>query len=195
MKMTLVALMAIAVFGAGLLAVSQAEAANPATITVTVTIQNLSLTISPSTFAVGTVVVSSNTVSSALGVTNDGNVNETYTLQLTGTDLLGVGETEAAIGTANTSVLQALFTGFGGTTPASPDFGADAAADDDVVKASGTQTASATVYGFSTGTGTGASVPAGGVRDLYLQYSAPSSDTATGGVQEDLTVTVTAQAG
>src|SRR5438874_12618462 len=60
-----------------------ALAANPATISVTVTIQNLSVSAS-GPVALGTVVAGSQTVSAgASTVTNDGNVTETYSLSLT----------------------------------------------------------------------------------------------------------------
>jgi len=194
MKKTMIALMAIAAFGVSLLAVSQAEAATTAAITVTVTIRNLSVAVSPSAVAFGTVPTSSNNVSTAVDVTNDGNVTETYTLQLTGTDLLTVGETETAAA-LNTFVLQALFQADGGTAAVSGDFGADTGADDDVVKAAGgAQTASASVYAWTGSTDNGAAVPATTVLDLYFKYSAPTSDTATAGVQEELTVTITATA-
>src|SRR3972149_4821522 len=58
-------------------------AANPATISVTVTIQNLSVS-ATGPIGFGTVLASSETVSgSASTVTNDGNVTETYSLSLT----------------------------------------------------------------------------------------------------------------
>lgn len=60
-----------------------ALAANPATITVTVTIQNLSVS-ATGPIAFGTVTAGSESVpGSASTVTNDGNVVETYSLSLT----------------------------------------------------------------------------------------------------------------
>ena len=62
---------------------SLALAGNPATISVTVTIQNLSVSAS-GPIAFGTVVAGTQTVSgSASTVTNDGNVTETYSLNVT----------------------------------------------------------------------------------------------------------------
>ena len=192
MRKAMVPMMAVAALGISLLIPSQAAAATSSDITVTVTITHLSLSVTDGTVAFGLVDTSSETVSSAAEVvTNDGNIAETYTLQLTTSDVMTVGEMETGTG-VDTFVLQALFTGSGGAAPASGDFGADGGADDDVVKSSGTQSASATVYGFASGTGTGASVPASGVRDLYLKYSAPTS--VTSGAQEDLVVTLTATA-
>src|SRR5215831_11794721 len=73
---------AVTMLGVGLLA-GPALAGNPATITVTVTIQNLSVS-ATGPIAFGTVVASSQTVSgSSSTVTNDGNVTETYSLNLT----------------------------------------------------------------------------------------------------------------
>src|SRR3990170_6374561 len=62
--------------------VSVTQAANPATINVTVTIQNLSVS-ATGPIAFGTVTAGSATVNStASTVTNDGNVTETYSLNL-----------------------------------------------------------------------------------------------------------------
>lgn len=170
----------------------KAEAAETGPISVTVTVQYLSVTVSDGTIAFATVAPTTHTVAGEKQVvTNDGNINETYTLRLTTTDVYIVGETETGTG-ANTFVLQALFTGSGGTAPVSGDFGADAGTADDVVKASASQTATAAVYAWTGGTGTGAAVPAAGIRDLYLKYSAPTS--VTSGAQEDLVVTLTATA-
>lgn len=185
-----------AVFGAAacVLAAWPAAAATTANITITVTISNLAVSVTDGAIGFGTVSLASNTViGEKQVVTNNGNVAETYTIQLTAADLLTVGETETAAG-ANTFVLQALFTGSAGAAPASGDFGADAGTADDVVKSSGAQTASATTYAWTGSTANGLSVPATGGRDLYFKYSAPTSDAASGGAQEDLTVTVTATA-
>ena len=65
------------------LCASAVFAANPATIDVTVTIQNLSLT-TTGPIAFGVVLVSTTTVSSSAStVTNDGNTTETYDIKLT----------------------------------------------------------------------------------------------------------------
>ena len=193
MRKAMMLMIVVAASGISFLIPSPSAAATSSDITVTVTITHLSVAVADAAVSLGLVDTSSETVSSpAEIITNDGNVAETYTLQLTTTDVMTVGETETAAG-ADTSVLQALFTGSGGTAPISGDFGADAGTDDDVVKSTVPQSASATVYGFSTGTGTGASVPAAGVRDLYFKYSAPTS--VTSGAQEDLVVTLTATAG
>ena len=185
--------MAIAAFGVGLVTISQAEAVTTADITVTVTVEFLSFSVVDGAIAFSTVTIGSNTVNAEKQVvTNDGNVAETYTLQLTTTDIYTDGTTETAAG-ANTYVLQALFTGDAGTAPVSGDFGANTGTADDVVLSASAQTATAEVYSWSTSTGTGASVPAAGVRDLYFKYSAPTS--VTSGAQEDLVVTLAASAG
>lgn len=172
--------------------VMQAEAALTAGISVTVTVQVLSLSVVDGTIAFTTVAPGSNTVAAEKQVvTNDGNVSETYTIRLTTIDVYTVGETETAAG-VNTFVLQALFTGSAGAAPLSANFGADLPADDDVVKASASQTASTTVYAWTGSTANGASVAPSAVRDLYLKYSAPTS--VTTGLEENLTVTLTATA-
>ncbi len=195
MKRGLRIMTAVMVAGiAGLFAAPAAETATTANITITVTISNLAVSVTDGAIGFGTVSLGSNTVSvEKQVVTNNGNVAETYTIRSTASDLLTVGETETAAG-ANTFVLQALFTGSAGVAPASGDFGADAGTADDVVKSSGDQTATSATYAWTGSTANGSSVPTTGVRDLYFKYSAPTSDSVTSGVQEDLAVTVTATA-
>ncbi len=171
-----------------------AEAVPSASIAVTVTIQNLSVSISDGAVEFGVVAFGSRTVSSERQVVlNDGNAAQTYALQLAVVDQLTAGETETAAGD-NTFVLQALFTGVGGGIPSPVDFGADPGPADDVVKHSAPQSASSDGYGFAGGTGAGSSVLPGEARELSFQYSAPTSDTVTNGVQEDLAVTIIATA-
>lgn len=188
----MVRLMGVGIAGSFLVAVPAVAMA--ADITITVTISNLAVSVSDGSVAFGTVGLGSHTVAAEKQVvTNTGNVAQTYTIRLTTADLLTTGETETAAG-ANTFVLQGLFTGAGSAAPGSADFGGDAGTSDDVVRASGAQTSSATIYAWTGSTANGSSVPAAGVRDLYFKYSAPTSDSATGGAQENLAVTVAANA-
>src|SRR6185436_855978 len=93
-------------------------AANPATISVTVTIQNLSVS-ATGPIAFGTVVAGSQTVSGAAStVTNDGNVTETYSLSLTNP------ATWTAVGAAPSSAEEyALLALFNNAAPVGTDFG------------------------------------------------------------------------
>ena len=193
MRNSLRTLLAVAVGSVGLLAASPVQAAETATISITVTVQFLSVSVVDGAIALGTKGTGSNTVTTAdvQDVTNDGNVAETYTLQLTTTDVYTAGTTETGVG-ANTYVLQALFQADGGTAAVSGDFGADATNSDDVVLSASAQTASATTYAWTGSTDNGAAVPATTVLDLYFKYSAPTS--VTTGAQEDLVVTITATA-
>lgn len=161
------------VFGA-----STVHAINPATISVTVTVQNISVS-ATGPIAFGTVLVSSTTVSSAAStVTNDGNVTETYDLKLT--NPAGWTATAGAPG-AETYRLSAQFNA---AAPTAASFGAD----HDLTTAD--QTSSATIFA---GDQTGLSVAAAATRSLWFKFEAPISTTVT--TEQTITVTVTAVAG
>lgn len=154
-------------------------AANPATINVTVTIQNLSVS-ATGPIAFGTVSAGSATVSSSAStVTNDGNVTETYSLNLTNP----AGWT--AVQAAPAAEQYCLSAMFNTTRPASDSFTYANHA------LSTTSTAcSATKFA---GDQTGLSVPATGTRSLWFKFEAPSSTTVT--TQQTIVVTITAAAG
>ena len=157
---------------------SSVHAANPATIDVTVTIQNLSIS-TTGPIAYGVVATSSTTVSaSASTVTNDGNVTETYDLKLT--NPAGWTATAGAPG-AETYRLSAQFNV---AQPTAVSF----AADHDLTTAD--QTSSGTIFA---GDQTGLSVAAAATRSLWFKFEAPTSTTVT--TQQTITVTLTAAAG
>jgi hypothetical protein len=161
-----------------------AFAAETADITVTVTIQNLSLNLSSNTWALGTVVAASTTQmteANDITVSNDGNVNEDFTLKLTNP----AAWTAAAAPAPDVFVLSGLF-----CAAADAPGGADFAADD--VLTTTTQTATATILGFAGGSDDGVSVAAGGSVDLWLEFAAPTSSTDFS--QQTITVTVGAVA-
>ena len=161
-----------------LFSASVVHAVNPATISVTVTIQNLSVS-ATGPIAFGTVLVSSTTVSSAAStVTNDGNVTETYDMKLT--DPAGWTATSGAPG-AETYRLSAQFNV---AQPTAVSF----AADHDLTTTD--QTSSGTIFA---GDETGLSVAAAATRSLWFKFEAPTSTTVT--TQQSITVTVTASAG
>lgn len=194
MKKTIVAFMVVALFGWGLSAVSPAEAVNSsAAITVTVTVQHLSMTVTDGLVEFGAVEIDTNTINTAdaQNVTNSGNITETFSLQLTTTDVYLVGTTEAAAA-ENTFVLEALFLADGATAPNNAAFGVDSGTGDDVVLTT-IKAASATDFGLSTDTSNGLSVLAAGERDLYFNYGSPT--TVTTGVEENLEVTLSVTAG
>jgi len=154
-------------------------AANPATITVTVTIQNLSVS-ATGPIAFGTVTAGSETVSgSASTVTNDGNITETYSLSLTNP----AGWT--AVQAAPASEEYALSARFNTVAPAGASFTYADHALSTVSTAS-----SATKFA---GDQTGLSVSASGVRSLWFRFNAPTSTVVI--AQQSITVTVTAAAG
>ena len=160
--------------------VGPAWAANPATISVTVTIQNLSVSAS-GPIAFGTVVASSQTVSgSASTVTNDGNSIETFSLSITNpTSWTAV---QAAPSAAEE---YALLAEFNSSAPAAGGFSyANHALSTASVASSGTKFA---------GDQTGLSVAVSATRSLWFRFNAPTSTAVT--TQQTLTVTVTASAG
>lgn len=155
-----------------------ALAANPATINVTVTIQNLSVS-ATGPIAFGTVTASSTTVnSSASTVTNDGNVTETYDIKLT--DPASWTATASAPG----SETYRLSAQFNSTEPTSGSFGAD----HDLTTTD--QTCSGTIFA---GGQTGLSVAASATRSLWFKFEAPTSTAVTS--EQTIVITVTASAG
>ena len=158
---------------------SVARAANPATISVTVTIQNLSVS-ATGPIAFGTLVAGSETVSgSASTITNDGNVTETYSLDIT--DPAGWTGVQAAPGAEEYALLAQL-------NSAQPTAASFTYADHAL---STTSTAcSATKFA---GDETGASVAASGTRSLWFRFNAPTSTTVSN--EQTITVTITASVG
>lgn len=158
---------------------SSADAANPATITVTVTIQNLSVSAS-GPIAFGTVTAGSQTVSSgASTVTNDGNSPETFWLSLT--DPGGWTAVQSAPGAEE----YALLAKFNSGAPGAGTFTyVDHALSTVSTASSGSKFA---------GDETGLSVAAAATRSLWFRFNAPTSTVVT--AQQTITVTVTAAAG
>jgi len=171
----LTALAAVLLFGL----TSSAWAANPATILVTVTIQNLSVS-ATGPIAFGTVTAGSETVSgSASTVTNDGNITETYSLSLTNP----AGWT--AVQAAPAAEEYALLAQFNSGAPTAASFGyANHALSTTSVASSATKFA---------GNQTGLSVTATSTRSLWFRFNAPTSTAVA--TQQTITVTVTAAAG
>jgi len=157
-----------------------ARAGNPATISVTVTIQNLSVS-AVGSIAFGTVTAGSENVSSSGStVTNDGNVSETLSLSLTNPATWTA--VQAAPSAAEEFALLAKFSS-SAPTPASFAY-ADHALSTTSVGSSATKFA---------GNQTGLSVAAGKTRSLWFRFNAPTSTSVT--TQQTITVTVTAAAG
>ncbi len=171
----LVLLAAVALVSTG----GQAWGANPATISVTVTIQNLSVS-ATGPIAFGTVIAASQTVSgSASTVTNDGNVTETYSLSLANP------ASWTAVQAAPAAEQYALLARFNATAPADTLFTyANHALSTTSTASSGTKFA---------GDQTGLSVAAAATRSLWFRFNAPTSTAVT--TQQTITVTITAAAG
>jgi hypothetical protein len=163
---------------------SSTGAAQTADIDVTVTIQNLSISLSSNTWAIGTVTAGSTTQMTEaddITVTNDGNVDEDFTLELTDP----AAWTSAAAPGADIYTMSGLYCG-GGDAPGGADFGAE-----DVLTTA-TQTATATIFGYAGGSADGVSVGAGSSVDLWLEFQAPTSSSSF--VEQTITVTVGAVA-
>ena len=158
---------------------SSTQAINPATINVTVTIQNLSVSAS-GPIAFGTVAAGSVTVASdSSHVINNGNLAETYSLNLA--NPAGWTAVQAAPGIDE----YALSAQFNATQPLAGSFVyANHALSTGSTASSGTKFA---------GGQTGLSVAASAARYLWLKFEAPSSSTVF--TQQTIVVTVTAAAG
>jgi hypothetical protein len=158
---------------------STAQAINPATISVTVTIQNLSVA-ATGPIAFGTVSSGSVTVSTdSSEVTNDGNISETYSLDVS--EPVGWTAVQAATGVDEFC----LHAQFNSAQPTAVSFTyANHALTTAPVAASGTQFA---------GDQDGESVAASGVTYLWLKFEAPATSTLF--TQQTITVTLTAAAG
>ncbi|MFH0778023.1 MAG: hypothetical protein V2A71_05255 [Candidatus Eisenbacteria bacterium] len=161
-----------------LCAAGTAFAANPSDISVTVMIENLSVsTTGPITF--GVVTAGSATVSTVSStVTNDGNVAETYSLNLT--NPAGWTAVQAAPGNEE----YCLSSIFNAAQPAGGDF-------DYADHALSTTSTSCSATKFA-GDQTGESVPTSGTRNLWFEFEAPSATSVTS--QQAIVVTVTASA-
>lgn len=157
-----------------------AHAGNPATISVTVTIQNLSVSTS-GPIAFGTVVAGSQTVSSSSStITNDGNIAETFSLSLTNPS------TWTAVQQAPSAAEEyALLAQFSSSAPAAGSFTF-------ANHALSSTSASSSATKFA-GDQTGVSVAASGSRSAWFRFNAPTSTGVT--TQQNITVTVTASAG
>ncbi len=142
-------------------------AASSGNVTVTVTIENVSVSLSGTSWDIGTIAAGQTvqmSEASDITVTNNGNVTESFTLMLSNPP----GWTAGSNAGADVYVMKGLFVG-ATDAPAPTDFGAN-----DVITTT-SQTASPTVFGAFSSTGN--SVPASSSADLWLQFTAPTSTT------------------
>ena len=178
--------MAVAVASVGLLAAPRVEALLTDDITVTVTIQNLSLSLSAPTVNFGTQVAGAIVQTSETNdivVTNDGNVVEDFSL----VQAAPTGWTAAGTATGETYVLSGLFVDTN-DDPADTDFNAE-----DVIPTGTSTTATATVFGDVdlAGSANGLDVAINGTTDLWLELKTPTSTSVT--TAQDIIVTVGAE--
>ena len=172
-------LISIAAFVA-LSAPQPTHAANPASISVTVTIQSLSVSAIGS-ISFGTVVAGSQTVSSSAStVTNDGNVTETFSLSLTNPSVW------TAVQAAPSAPEEyALLSQFSTSAPLAATFTY-------LNHALSTTSVASTLIKFA-GDLTGLTVAPSASRSLWFLFNAPTSTSVT--TQQTITVIVTAAAG
>lgn len=148
-----------------------------ADVTITVTIENLGVSVAPSTWPIGTVALDSDSQNdTALVIENTGNVAEKFSLAQTKAAAWTVGGTIDANG-ADTYVLAARL------ITAKPD--QTAFVDGDVVS-EGTQWCNGALFG---GGGTG--ITAGGTENMWLLFQAPTSTNSYD--QQTITLTVGCQ--
>jgi len=144
----------------------------------------LSVSVLPATYGFGPVIEgSTNVATSAITVTNNGNVVETYQLKLTNP----TGWTAIQTGTPGIDhyMLSAMF--HGATAPVAADF-----ADNDALSTA-YQTCSATVFAKDTSPPeTGVGVPVGAERRLWFRFTAPSYSNV--GTEQSIVVTINATA-
>ena len=157
---------------------SAIQAANPATIDVTVTVQSLSVS-ATGPIAFGTVSSGSATVNgTASTVTNDGNVTETYSLNLTNPG--GWTAVQAAPGSEE----YCLSAQFNSTEPTAVSF--------TYTDHALTTTSTACTASKFAGDQTGVSVATSATRSLWFKFEAPSSTVVV--TEQTIVVTVTAAA-
>lgn len=149
----------------------------------------LSISVSPSTWAAGTVAADTNQMSSAgnkITVINNGTVAETFTLQISDEDDLNEWTHAPSKNGAdnNVYVLSGIFCD-GTDTPAAASFNQTASED---VLTTTEQDATATQFTYAEGSSTGVAVPADTGRSLWLRLDTPTS--GTGGIEHKLTIRV-----
>jgi len=149
----------------------------------------LSVSVSPSTWAVGTVAMGTNQISTAgnkITVTNNGTVAETFTLTISNED----DRTEWTHSPSKSGagdriyVLSGIFCA-GTDSPVNGSF--NQTADDDVLITT-EQNATASQFAYAEGTTNGVAVPAGSGRSLWLSLDTPTA--GAGGIEHKITVRV-----
>ena len=169
---------------------SYADAAGTGTVSVTVRIKSLSVNLPGATaWSLGDIDTSTVSISPAITVENNGNVNETFTLQITDDGSWTAATTANGAG-SEIFVMSGIFTQTGISTPADANF--NTGTNDDVILSSSAKTASVTDFANSTfSIPNGLSVPAAEQRTLWLQFKAPTSTAVTTLQTIQITVGVT----
>jgi hypothetical protein len=149
----------------------------------------LSISVSPATWAAGTVATGTVQMSSSsnqLTVANNGNVAETFTLTISDEDDQNEWtHSPSRSGAGNrVYVLSGIFCA-GADSPAEGSFNQT---DNEDVLTTTEQNATATQFAYAEGTATGVAVPAGAGRSLWLRLDTPTA--GAGGIEHKITVRV-----
>ncbi len=181
-RMAIACLLALAALAAPALAGTTVQP-----ITITVTVEYLSVSVTPTTVAFGTVAAGSTSIGTRLDVLNDGNVAENIGLKIATADDKGAWTSGATAG-SNVYVLYGLIVTDSGATPTTGACGAN-----DVL--TGTVQYWATTDGTAANSsltatvGSATAVAASGAQDLYFGFAAPTAVTgASAGQQHTITV-------
>lgn len=171
--------------------INPTEAGEKADVSVNVTIQSLSISITANgTWNMGVVEpgsVTTMTNSQKITVLNDGNGPQTYTLQVTNTGgTWKASSTEGGNG-PDEFVMSGVFSATTDTEITAANF--NTGINDDVIKSTSPKTATTEIYAAdANATANGVSVPAGESRALWLQFKAPTSSTVK--TQQTIVVTI-----
>ncbi|MDP3297141.1 MAG: hypothetical protein Q8N09_06045 [Thermodesulfovibrionia bacterium] len=148
----------------------------------------LSISVSPTSWGVGTVdagTVQVSTSGTKIGVTNNGNVSETFTLQIFDEDNRDEWIHSSLEGDAgnNKYVLSGIFCATG-DSPTDTNF--NEGASEDVIIFPTSQTATAAKFAYVGGTQNGTSVAVNGERSLWLRLDMPSTVSGTNAYNEHI---------
>jgi len=144
------------------------------------TVITLSILVSPTSWGVGTVDAATTQISTSgnkIGVTNDGNVAETFTLQISDEDDRDEWTHSSLEGGAgnNVYVLSGIFCAISD----SPTVISFNEGDSEDVLTMSTQTGTSTKFGYTAGTQNGVGVAISGQRSLWLRLDMPSAVSGT----------------
>lgn len=157
------------------------------------TLPTLSISVTPASWAIpgiidaGTTQLSDGTTK--IGITNDGTVAETFTLQISNQDDRGMWTASTSTGT-NLYIFSGVFCA---TTDAPISTSFNESTNEDMMSTS-SQVSTATKFAYSGGTADGVNVPSSGSRSLWFRFDTPTAESgAYIGQQHTITITIGCQ--